>query len=128
MPRRKSTTLTPLELEIMKVLWERGAANVQTVQDALPGEKLAYTSVQTMLNVLQKKGKARRTLKDRAYVYRPAQSRLQAMGQSIRDLVERMFDGSPEALVMGLLETKQLTPEKLAELQQRLKEKRDAGL
>lgn len=126
MARRKSNTLTPLELEIMKVLWEVGAANVQTVQDRLPGEKLAYTTVQTMLNLLHKKGKARRTLKERAYFYRPAQTRLQAMGQSIRDLVERMFDGSPEALVMGLLETKQLTPEKLAELQKKLEEKRDA--
>jgi predicted transcriptional regulator len=126
MARPKSNTLTPLELEIMKVLWETGAANVQGVQERLPGDKLAYTTVQTMLNLLQKKGKVRRTLKDRAYVYRPAQTRVQAMTQTIRDLVDRMFDGSPEALVMGLLETRQLTPEKLEALQQKLAEKTDA--
>lgn len=126
MARPKSNTLTPLELEIMKVLWEAGAANVQAVQERLPGDRLAYTTVQTMLNLLHKKGKVRRTLKDRAYVYRPAQTRVQAMTQSIRDLVDRMFDGSPEGLVMGLLETRQLTPEKLEALQKKISEKADA--
>src|SRR5688572_31947892 len=67
----KSDSLTPLELEIMHVLWETGPANVQTVQQALKRE-LAYTTVQTMLNILERKGKAKRTLKNRAYFYKPA--------------------------------------------------------
>ena len=121
MPSKKpSPTLTPLELEIMKVLWDLGSGSVQAVRDALPGEKLAYTTVQTMLNVLQTKGKAKRVLKDRAYIYRPAVSRLQAQSSTIRDLIDRMFGGSAEALVMGLLDTKQITPAKLAELQKKV--------
>lgn len=120
MARRKSLTLTPLELEIMKVLWEAGSANVQTVQAALPGERLAYTTVQTMLNLLQQKGKVKRTLKERAYVYRPAVSRVQAVSQTMKDLMDRMFGGSPEELVMGLVETKQLTPEVLERVRRRL--------
>ena len=73
MPRRKSfdQSLTPLELEIMTVLWETGPANVQSVQARLTARNLAYTTVQTMLNVLERKGKVKRRLKDRAYFYQP---------------------------------------------------------
>ena len=63
MARPKTENLTPLELEIMHVLWETGPANVQTVQQKLKRE-LAYTTVQTMLNILERKGKAKRTLKE----------------------------------------------------------------
>jgi BlaI family penicillinase repressor len=121
-PRKKpNPNLTPLELEIMKVLWELGAGTVQAVLDALPGDPpLAYTTVQTMLNVLQAKGKAKRVLKDRAYVYRPAVTRKQAVSSTMRDLIDRMFGGSAEALVMGLLEAGQISPEKLAELQSKV--------
>lgn len=115
MPRKKTEGLTPLELEIMKVLWETGPANVQTVQQALHRE-LAYTTVQTMLNVLQRKKKVRRTLKDKAYFYRPAVSRSQASGHAVSDLIDRMFGGSAESLVMSLVETRHLTAEKLARL------------
>jgi predicted transcriptional regulator len=125
MPRAKQTAeqLTPLELEIMKVLWETGPAAVQTVQEKLPAERqLAYNTVQTMLNVLVRKGKVRRDLRARAYFYEPAISRLQANRQAVGDLVQRMFDGSPESLVLNLIETRQLTPRKLAELTRMLEE------
>ena len=121
MVRRKTERLTPLELEIMKVLWETGAANVQTVQQRLECE-LAYTTVQTMLNILHRKGKVKRALKDRAYFYKPAVSRSQVVKQSVNDLVEHLFGGSVENLVMSLVETKHLTPEKLTRLNELLKE------
>src|ERR1041385_9222696 len=121
MARTKSDNLTPLELEIMHVLWAEGPANVQTVQQHLPRE-LAYTTVQTMLNILHRKGKVKRSLKDRAYYYRPAISRTQVARQTAGDLVERLFGGSAENLVMSLVETKQLTPEKLAELKKMVDE------
>jgi predicted transcriptional regulator len=79
---KKTDSLTPLELEIMHVLWETGPANVQTVQQALKRD-LAYTTVQTMLNILERKGKAKRTLKNRAYYYKPAVSRKQVIGKSM---------------------------------------------
>ena len=124
MARRKTEHLTPLELEIMHVLWETGPANVQAVQQQLKRE-LAYTTVQTMLNILQRKGKVKRTLKDRAYFYKPAVSRSQVVGQHMGDIVERLFGGSAESLVMSLVETKHLTPQKLARLQKLLEETRE---
>jgi predicted transcriptional regulator len=123
MPRRHAEgRLTPLELEIMNVLWDHGPAGVQAVQERL-GRGDAYTTVQTMLNVLVRKGKAKRTLVDRAYRYRAAVTRERAQGQGLRDVVERMFGGSAEALVMSLVETKQLTPETLRRLQEMIEEK-----
>ena len=121
MARKKGERLTPLELEIMQVLWETGPANVQTVQQRLKRE-LAYTTVQTMLNVLQRKSKVRRTLKDKAYFYRPAVTRSQVTGHAVGDLIDRLFGGSAESLVMNLLEARHLTPEKLARLNQLVEE------
>ena len=121
MARRKTEHLTPLELEIMHVLWEIGPANVQTVQQHLERE-LAYTTVQTMLNILHKKQKVKRTLKDRAYVYAPVVSRSLVTRQHITDVVDRLFGGSAESLVMSLIETKHLTPKKLARLQKLISE------
>src|SRR4029450_9218034 len=121
MVRRKTERLTPLELEIMHVLWESGAANVQTVQQGLK-RQLAYTTVQTMLNILHRKGKVKRTLKDRAYVYKPVVSRGQVVSQHMGDIVDCLFGGSVENLVMSLVETKHLTPKKLARLQKLLEE------
>jgi BlaI family penicillinase repressor len=116
MPRRKrSEQMTPLELEIMHVLWDGAPATVQDVQQRLTGG-LAYTTVQTMLNVLVRKGRAKRTLDRRAYRYRAAISREKAIGQTLKDIVQRIFGGSAEALVMNLVETKQLTPETLRRL------------
>ena len=125
MPRRKKTEqLTPLELEIMNVLWEIGSANVQTVQQNLRRE-LAYTTVQTMLNVLQTKGKVKRRLKDRAYFYHSVVSRRRIIEQTVSDIIDRLFGGSTESFVMGLVETKHLTPDRLDHLQKMLAEKEE---
>jgi BlaI family transcriptional regulator, penicillinase repressor len=124
MASRKSERLTPLELEIMHVLWDTAPANVQMVQQRLK-RHLAYTTVQTMLNILQRKGKVKRTLKDRAYFYRPVVSRSRVTREHITDIVDRLFGGSAESLVMSLVETKHLTPKKLARLQKLLGESGD---
>jgi BlaI family transcriptional regulator, penicillinase repressor len=108
------------------VLWETGPANVQTVQPRLK-RKLAYTTVQTMLNILNRKGKVKRTLENRSYLYLATISRRQVINHTIGDLVDRLFGGSAENLVMSLLETKQLTPQKLARLNQLLKACEQAG-
>ena len=126
MTRRKTEHLTRLELEIMNVLWETGAANVQTVQQRLARD-LAYTTVQTMLNILHRKGKVKRTLRDRAYFYKPSVTRSQVVSQTVSDMVDRLFGGSAESLVMSLVETKHLTAEKLARLNQLLEEFREEG-
>lgn len=129
MPRRKNAIeqLTPLELEIMKILWESGPASVQDVQQRVQGRRaLAYTTVQTMLNILVRKGRAKRTLVDRAYRYRAAITREKALGNTLRDVVHRVFGGSAEALVLSLLETRQLTPETLQRLNALITEGRHA--
>lgn len=125
--KRGDHPLTPLELEIMKVLWDRGHSTVQAVQRALPSQPpLAYTTVQTMLNVLLKKGRVRRTLHDRAYEYRASIGRLGAARQTVGDLIDRMFGGSTESLVLSLIETRRLTPERLAELSRLVAEEAEA--
>jgi BlaI family penicillinase repressor len=117
MAPRNPEGLTPLELEIMKVLWASGPAGVQAVRESLaPRRKLAYTTVQTMLNVLWRKGRVRRALKDRAYVYHPVLTRRRALRHAVGDLVDRLFGGSAESLVVSLVESRHLTPEALARL------------
>jgi BlaI family penicillinase repressor len=127
LPRRKNSgqSLTPLELELMNVLWEIGPANVQTVQARLTARNLAYTTVQTMLNVLHRKGKVKRRLKDRAYIYQPILSRQKAVTQAVADMLDRFFGGSADGLVLSLVETRKLTPEKLAQIQKLLEQPRE---
>jgi predicted transcriptional regulator len=86
----------------------------------MQGRDLAYTTVQTMLNVLHRKGKVRRQLVDRAYVYRPILSRQKAVRQAVGDMLDRFFGGSADSLVLNLIETRHLTPEKLAKIQELL--------
>ncbi len=127
MPRRKNADqqLTPLELEIMTVLWKTGPANVQTVQSNIEGRTLAYTTVQTMLNVLHRKGRVKRQLKNRAFVYRPVLSRQKAVKEAVGEMLDRFFGGSADSLVLSLVETRQLTPEKLARIQEMLEQSRE---
>src|ERR1041384_4034647 len=106
-PKKKSPAaqpLTPLELEIMTVLWETGPANVQTVQSRLQGRELAYTTVQTMLNVLHPKGKVKRALENRAYLYRAVLSRPRVVRKAVADVIDRFFGGSADSLVLNLIE------------------------
>ncbi len=117
--KRPARQLTPFELEIMKVLWELGPANVQAVRERLQAQpRPAYTTVQTMLNVLHRKGKVKRVLKGKSYEYSPSVSKEWATGHAIRDLIDRLFGGSAEDLVMTLIRDRHLTPRKLAELKE----------
>lgn len=111
--------LTRLELQIMQVIWRRGASNVGEVQEGLE-QQLAYTTVQTMLNILHRKGKLRRKLRGRAYEYSAAVSEDRALSHALRDMVDRMFGGSSEELVMSLIKSRQLDAKKIAELSRRL--------
>jgi len=126
MARPKSEALTPLELEIMNVLWDTGPANVQAVQKSLKRD-LAYTTVQTMLNILQRKGRVKRSLRDRAYVYQPTISKKKALSETVSDVVEKLFGGSAESLVMSLVDAKRLTPEKLARLKKLVEQSQGGG-
>jgi BlaI family penicillinase repressor len=113
-PRSKPAgVLTPLELQIMQVLWDADAPRtVAAVQEKLDGD-LAYTTVQTMLNVLLRKKKVRRAQEGRAFAYEAAVSRAGATKAALSDLVTRMFAGNGEALLMALVNTQQVTPEQI---------------
>jgi predicted transcriptional regulator len=119
-PQRKTNQpLTPLELEIMQVLWETGPCTVAEVQPKLRAQ-LAYTTVQTMLNVLLRKSKVKRVQEGRAFRYRAAVSRERANGSALHDMVKRMFGGSSEALLMAMVDARQIGSEELERVAQRL--------
>jgi len=117
----KTEALTPLELEIMQVLWQDGASTVAEVQPKLRAT-LAYTTVQTMLNVLLRKNKVERVQEGRAFRYKAAVSRERATGGALHDLVRRMFGGSPEAMLMAMVDTRQITADELERVARRLAE------
>ena len=121
MAKSEKPVLTKLELQIMQVIWRHGASTVTAVQQALP-QDLAYTTVQTMLNILHRKGKLRRELRGRAFAYAATVSEAKASTHAVRDLVDRMFGGSSEELVMSLIKSRQIDPKKIAELSRRLEE------
>lgn len=107
----------------MKVLWETGPATVQAVHARIREVRpLAFNTVQTVLSILFRKGQVRRTLRDRAYVYRPAVTRDAAAGTALRDLVERVFQSRPEELVLHMVRSRQLSARQLAELQKLVEE------
>ncbi len=118
---KKSEALTPLELEIMQVLWQEGDCTVADVVPKLRA-KLAYTTVQTMLNVLLRKKKVVRQQDGRAFRYSASVSRERASGGALHDLVRRMFGGSPEAMLMAMVDTRQITAEELERVARRLAE------
>lgn len=118
--------LTKLELKIMQVIWRRGNSTVSEVQSEMD-PPLAYTTVQTVLNILERKGKLKRELEGRAFVYAAKVSEEKAVGQSLRDMIDRMFGGSSEELVMSLLKSRQIDARRLARLTERFSKEKGDG-
>src|SRR4029434_6365327 len=94
MARRKSPTLTEVELELMDVLWARGSATVSEIVETLPDERLAYSSVLTMMRILEQKGYVTHEKEGRAFVYRPLVDRQQAQQSVIGYLLKRFLHNS----------------------------------
>jgi predicted transcriptional regulator len=117
--RSRTATLTSGELEIMKVVWDREQVTVRDVYEALAeSRKVAYTTVMTMMKILEQKGYLSRNLDDRAHVYTAAQPQKTVIGAMVKDFVNRVFDGSAEPLLVHLIEEHDLTPEDLDEIAQ----------
>ena len=115
--RPQSATLTGQELEIMKIVWERDKATVRDVYEALlERRKVAYTTVMTMMKILEQKKYLKKTQAERAFVYRPAQPKRQVIGDMVRDFVNRVFNGSAEPLLVHLVEEHDLSREDLEEI------------
>ncbi|MHC4398415.1 MAG: BlaI/MecI/CopY family transcriptional regulator [Planctomycetota bacterium] len=125
MARPASRILTEREAQIMDALWALGSATAEKVREALPDEPHDST-VRTHLRVLESKGYVGRSKQGKAHVYRPAVPRSKAQGTAIRSLVTRLFEGSPEALIVRLLEDEEISVEKIDELR-RARVYRDRG-
>ena len=107
----------------MKLVWARGAATVRDVYEALLAERrIAYTTVMTMMNVLEKKGHLKKKAAGRSFVYRPTRPQRQVIGSMVREFVDRVFGGSAEPLLVHLVEER-LRPEEIEALARRIKER-----
>ncbi len=121
---RKKPVLTSQELEIMKVVWSAGASTVRGVYEALlERRKIAYTTVMTMMNILEQKGYLKKTQKDRAYVYQATKPQKQVIRGMVREFVDRVFNGSAEPLLLHLVEDRRLSEEDLNQIRSMMKEK-----
>ena len=101
----------------MKIVWERQTSTVRDVYEALrERRRVAYTTVMTMMKILEQKGYLNRKQVDRAYVYRPAQPKNRVIGAMVREFVNRVFNGSAEPLVVHLIEDRHLSPEEIEEI------------
>jgi BlaI family transcriptional regulator, penicillinase repressor len=119
--RRASSSLTDAELEIMHVVWRLGHATVRDVYETLrQSRKVAYTSVMTMMKILDQKGHLTKSRSDRAYVYEPAKPRVEVLGGMVRDFVDRVFHGAAKPLLVHLVEEKRLSREDVEEIRRLL--------
>ena len=114
----KEIQITDAELEIMKIVWRLGEGTVRDVYEAtLERRKIAYTTVMTMMNILEQKKYLKKSQNDRAYVYRPARPQSQVIKGMVREFVDRVFNGSAEPLLVHLVEDRRLSAKDLEELQ-----------
>jgi BlaI family penicillinase repressor len=107
--RPKHVTLTPQELEIMKLVWQSGDATVRDVYEAmLERRRIAYTTVMTMMKILETKGYLKKRRRDRAFVYSPTRPKNQVIGGMVREFIDRVFSGSAEPLLVHLVKSRRL--------------------
>jgi len=126
MAKKKSSEirLGRQELQIMKVVWERGKATVHDVKDALSrGRKPAYSTILTMMRKLEAKGYLEHDVDERTYVYRPTISREAVRHGILGDILDRLFEGSPSLLLNSLVEQNRMSEKELHEIQKLIKER-----
>lgn len=130
MARPKARELTERELEVMHAFWRKGLASQQAtaaeIRDELAGagRELAYTTVATLVRILCDKGFLAQTNQERPFTYRPIRSFNEVSKSLVGDLVDRLFGGQREQLLVRLLDEKKLTAKERAVLQEILREKK----
>ncbi len=116
-------TLTPQELAIMKVVWRRGTVTVRDVYEALrQSRRIAYTTVMTMMNILETKGYLKKEKDDRAYRYRPARPERTVITSMVREFVNRVFDGASQPLLLHLVKEGHLSEKERDQLRRLIEE------
>jgi predicted transcriptional regulator len=124
MTKNKRPILTKLELVLMKIVWEKGKATVSEVQQSLKtDEKLAYSTVLTMLRVLEKKGFLNHKVDGRTYVYEPKITQNEVSKGMITDLLDRLFGGSMVQLFNTLMDAENIPNDELQQIRQIIDEK-----
>ncbi len=119
MNQNRQKLLTNLELRLMNVVWRLGKATVKDVKNALPRRKpLAYSTVLTVMRILERKGFLRHDTVERTYVYYPVVTRDEVIRSTVRSLTNRLFDGSAELLMVSVLEKERWSAEELRRLKQ----------
>ena len=128
MARSTSKHPTELELEVLNVLWNSGANSGQQIRDELePSRKLTYQSVMTVLRIMEEKKYVRRKKQDGRFVYRAQITKRATSKRMLRDLVDRIFGGSTQAAMIGLLQTSDMDDDQLEELKAEIKRSQDKG-
>lgn len=118
-------TLTGQELEIMKVIWRLGPVTVRQVyEELLQHRKIAYTTVMTMMNILETKGFLKKRAGDKAFIYASSKPEKQIIRSMVREFVDRVFNGAAEPLLLHLVEDDQLSAEELNEIRKSIREKK----
>lgn len=128
MARPASPSVTEAEQAILEVLWDHGEASVREVTQALePHKPVAYTTVLTMLGVLHKKELVEFRQQGRAFIYRAALSKAEVRDRALSQLMSQLFDGSPEALALHLLENHDVDPGRIEALRAKVRAARSKG-
>jgi predicted transcriptional regulator len=123
MPRKPSPALTDAEARVMAVVWEKGEATVGQVAAALKKKTgVSYSTVQTILRILETKGYVAHGKVGRAFVYRPLVDERQARRRALKHLIGRLFDNSPSLLVLNVLDDEDLDPAELRRVKKLIEE------
>jgi predicted transcriptional regulator len=121
--RPSSATLTPQELELMKIVWQKRRATVRDVYETLlERRRVAYTTVMTVMRVLERKGYVKAKREGRAFVYWPARPERQVLRSMVREFVDRVFNGSAQPLLVHLVEDRRLSSKQLDEIERLIRE------
>jgi predicted transcriptional regulator len=121
----RKTVLTDQELEIMKIVWERGSATVREVyEELLKRRRIAYTTVMTMMGILEAKKRLKKSEATRAFVYTPTEPQGKVIGGMVQEFVKRVFNGSAEPLLVHLVENQDISGKQLDEIRELLKAKK----
>jgi BlaI family transcriptional regulator, penicillinase repressor len=121
--RPRHTTLTPQELEIMKLVWQLERASVRDIYEALlEHRKIAYTTVMTMMKILETKGYLKKRRQERAFIYRPTRPKSKVIGGMIREFINRVFNGSAEPLLVHLVKARHIREKDLRSIARMIEE------
>jgi predicted transcriptional regulator len=121
---KETLQLTDVELELMTILWRRGEGTVRDVMAGLPGERdLAYTTVSTVLRILEQKGAVTSRKEGPSHVYAPRIDKRAYERTAVHHLVSTLFDGTPRSLVARLIDAEDLSATDLAQLRELLDDK-----